>query len=161
MNEPRFRTKTGHIQVSADALRIERTGARGAAAQRLQGDSKRRTLVVYGFVVAVLGWQGWTALQDGAWPFTAFAWGFATWVVLFLAKARNFSMTPVVPRDATSRVQPVRGWPGLTRDRLVVHFVEDGKPARRYILMPGVLQQGRGEIDRACEVLRAARWPVV
>ena len=161
MGERRFRTKTGHVDVGEDALRIQRTGARGAAAQRLQGDSKARTLVVYGGIVGLLVWQGWVALQEGGWPFAAFAWGFSTWIVLFLLKARNFSMAPVVTRGATSRVQAVRGWPGLTRDRLVVHFVEDGKPARRYILMPGVLQKGRGEIDRAGTVLREAGWPVV
>lgn len=159
--ETTFRTKTGHVEITRDQLRVVRIGARGQAAQRMQGDSKSRTLFVYAVVVVILVGQGavlYARSGSLAWPVVL--WFFAGWIVYQLIKSRNFSMVPVVSRESATRIESIRGIPGLTRDRIVVHFDDEGKPSRRFILMPGVLQRGAGEVDRAMEVLAAHAWPV-
>ena len=70
-------------------------------------------------------------------------------------------MTPVIPRSATPRIAAIRGLKFLTRDRLIVHFEEDGREARRYILLPGTLQDGgSGGREVAVAMLREQGWPV-
>ncbi|MEN0064401.1 MAG: hypothetical protein AAGA48_19800 [Myxococcota bacterium] len=157
----RFRTKTGHVDVSPESLHIARTGLRGRTAQVLQGRSGTlRTWLLYGGLIAALLWLGWASLKVDSVPLAAVSWSMAAWMAWTLVSVRNFSMAPVVSRQAATRIEAVRGWPGMTRDRLIVHFDEDGRPARRFILMPGVLQNGRGEIDRAIATLQAQDWPV-
>lgn len=60
-------------------------------------------------------------------------------------------MTPGIPRSATTRIEAIKGLKFLTRDRLIVHFKEDGREARRYILLPGTLQDGEAA---------SVRWPL-
>lgn len=155
-----FRTKTGHARVSAHQIVIERTGVRGGVAQRVQGNSKVRTLVVYAVLSVLLGWQGWSAYRDGRTVFAVFAFALVAWIAYALFRSRRFTMAPVVERDTTTRVVAVRGFSGLTRDRLIVHFNEGAEEVERYILMPGVLQNGRGELDRALALLKQAGWPL-
>lgn len=155
-----FATKSGHATVTADLLAIERTGLRGAAAQRLQGDSKRRTSLIYAVVCGYLAFAGLASFRIGHHVSAALLWGFGGWMASWLLLNRNFSMLPQIPRSAVTRVQFVRGWRGLTRDRVVVHFVKDGAALRRFVLMPGVLQKGAGELDRARAVFEAHGWPV-
>ncbi len=83
----------------------------------------------------------------------------AGWLVLFVARTRNFSMVNELIRSRTDHVEFVRGIAGLTRDRVVVHFRDDGgKLARRFILMPGALQRGQGELERARALLQRHGW---
>lgn len=155
-----FRTKTGHCDVTRDRLVLLRTGPRGAVADAIQGRSRARTFGVYGVLVTcmtLIGANSWSSDR----PIVALMWwGYAAWVVFALARSRDFSTATEVPRAATTRVEAIRGWRVLTRDRLVVHFTDDGKPARRFILLPGVLQDGGGELERAVALLREAGWPV-
>ena len=154
-----FRTKTGECHVTPDRLSLLRTGPRGKLADTVQGRSRARTVGLYAvFVVcmAVLATSAWRADR----PVAALMWfGYAAWVVVALARSRDFSVATEIPRPATTRIDVVRGWKGLTRDRLVVHFTDDGRPARRFILLSGVLQGG-SELDRAVTALRDAGWPV-
>lgn len=154
-----FRTKTGQCDVTPDELRLLRTGPRGALADTIQGRSRARTLGVYGVLVVCMG-----VLAANAWradqPVIALMWfGYAAWIVVSIIRSRDFSMATEIPRTTTTRIDVVRGWKPLTRDRLVVHFTDDGRPARRFILLPGVLQGG-SELDRAVTALRDAGWPV-
>jgi hypothetical protein len=154
-----FRTKTGHVEVTPATLNIVRTGLRGGAAQTLHG-SKAKTWLVYALLCGLCVYIGAREYERG-WTIPALLmWGFAAWVVVTLVRARDFSMTPTLVREHTDRIDAVRGIKGLTRDRLVVHFRELGRPARRFIMMPGVLQDGRGELDRAMQMLRESGWPV-
>lgn len=156
----RFRTKTGHVLVTAEQLVIERTGARGGAARLLQGNSKPRTLVIYGLLFGWLVWTGWTSLRSELYLSTTMFWSIAAWIAWSLVKARSFTMAPIVVRSDTSRVEGVTGVTGATRDRLVVHLTENGRDAQRFILMPGVLQNGGGELGRALSLLTEHGWPV-
>ena len=60
-----FRTKTGHCEVSPERLRLVRTGPRGAMAERLQGDSKSRTMGLYVLVMLALGFMAWRDWSRG------------------------------------------------------------------------------------------------
>lgn len=155
-----FRTKTGRVNVTPERLTIERTGLRGGAAQALQGAGKWRTIVIYGLLAIGLAVQGVWRYQDGDTFLPFLLWGMSAWIVSSLIRSRNFSATPVIERDHATKIEVVKGIWGITRDRLIVHFRENDKAARRYILMPGVLQAPAGELERAVEALRASRWPV-
>jgi len=157
---PNFRTKSGIAHVTAEAVTIERSGLRGATAKALQGNSTARTWLVYAVLCAALSYNGWRVWQTSTWPLAFVLWALVAWIVLFMLNARNFTMTPVVPRETATRVQAVKGIWGLTRDRVIIHFSENGKPVRRYVLMPGVLQDGANELERAVVVLEEAGWPV-
>ncbi len=155
-----FRTKTGHATVTREQIVIERTGPRGRAAGMLQGNSKGRTLLIYGILLAVLGWSGWNSWSHGSTVTAVLFWGYGAWIAYALTKARNFTMTPVLSRVATSHIEGIRGLKGATRDRIVVSLSESGREVRRFILMPGVLQNGAGELDRALALLSERGWPV-
>lgn len=154
-----FRTKTGLCDVTPERLSLLRTGPRGKLADTIQGRSKARTFGVYGVLVvcmSVLAANAWSSDR----PIVAGMWGaYTAWIIVALARSRDFSMATEIPRSATTRIEVVRGWKVLTRDRLVVHFTENGRPARRFILLPGVLQGG-SELERAVPLLRDAGWPV-
>lgn len=154
-----FRTKTGVCRVSPDKLVLERTGVRGQAAQTLHGDSKTRTWLVYLVIVAVMAHTAWSALRAGDTALASVWAALAGWIVVSLARTRDFSMVNELSRTRMERVEFVRGIAGLTRDRVVVHFRDDaGKQARRFIIMPGALQQGRGELERARAALQNQGW---
>lgn len=155
-----FRTKTGVAQVSHDALRVERVGARGAMAEKVQGSSTARTWLVYAIFCLLLGYWALQQWQRGSSVLALVAGAMLLWTVASLVRARNFSMAPVVMRSATKRVQAVKGLPGLTRDRVLIHFNEEGSPRCRYLLMPGVLQKGKNEIERAMAIFKDCGWPV-
>ncbi len=156
----KFRTKSGECLVYEDRLVIERHGLRGAAAQSLQGNSKSRTMVVYGLVVALLVWLGWNSWSEGGRIMPFYCWIFSAWLVFWLVRNRNFSMTPEILRSETTKIVGTRGVSALTRNRFAVQFVRDGRPQQRFILMPGALQQGGDEFDRAIAVLRERGWPL-
>jgi len=154
-----FRTKSGFCRVERDRLRLERTGVRGGAAQALHGDSKARTWLVYCAVVAGSAYVCWSELQAGNMTVAMVFAALVGWLVLSLARARDFSMANEVLRSRTDRIELIRGVVGLTRDRVVLHFRDDaGKLARRFILLPGLLQRGQGEFERARVVLERQGW---
>ncbi len=155
-----FRTKTGHATVTREQIVIERTGPRGRAANMLQGNSKSRTLLIYGILFAMLVWSGWSSWNHGSTVAAVLFWAYGGWIAYALTKARNFTMSPIMERAATSRIEGIRGLKGATRDRIVVSLSEGGREVRRFILMPGALQNGAGELDRALALLSEQGWPV-
>jgi nitric oxide synthase oxygenase domain/subunit len=161
MSEPAsFRTKTGRCIVTPDSLQLEREGVRGAMAEAMFGKDKRRAVLIYVSIVIVLIWTAAMSWRTGDLVGTVLWAGLAVLVLRTVARGRDLSAKAELARAATRRIEVVPGRRGLTRSHLIVHFEEDGDPARRLILLPGVLQGGPAELDRAVSTLRAAGWPV-
>jgi hypothetical protein len=149
-----FRTKTGTCTITPEQIILMREGARGTAAERIVGDSIGRALLIYGLL-------GGGALIIGLWYLLGGDTGagvvFGVIGALFLwnvVKSRNNSAAPIIDRSAIRAVEAHPPRPPATRGYFTVFFEEHGKVRKRLIMLPGVMENGGGEYERAVEAMR-------
>lgn len=148
-----FRTKTGACIVLEDRLLLARDGARGALAEALFGDSIVRILAMY-LVLAI--WCAGTCVSlalAGDWVIAWIPGVIAVFLFVHVARSRDLSASNVIPFSAIHEIESKPGTTGATRPRFVVHFDENGRRKRRFIMLPGVLEDGQAEFLRAKAIL--------
>ena len=151
-----FRTKTGICTVTSDRIVLTREGARGALAEMLVGNSIGRILVIYGALgTAALAYGVWSLLRGDAvtGAFFGLIGAFFLWNVV---ASRGNSAAPVIERAAIRSVEAHPPRRPATRGYFNVWFEEDGKVRKRIIMLPGSLENGSAEYERAEAVMREA-----
>lgn len=157
---PSFRTKDGRCVVSPERLVLERR-FRGLTAILMAGRPRTTVRWLRLALATAMAYTTFTGWRSGDLRGAA-SWAFITLIIVVnILRSWDMSLAREIERSATTRLEAIRGWRGLTRDRVVAHFSDGGQPARRFIHMPGALQAGSDELERAVITLRAAGWPVV
>ena len=151
-----FRTKTGQCTITSDQILLSMERVRGAAAGGLFGHSMGRTFLVYGVLGAgmlIEGVRSFLRSEDIAGSFLCLVG-----VLLFLniIVSRRNSATPIISRTSIREVSAHPPRPPLTRGYFTVVFIENGKERRRLIMLPGSLQGGRQEYDKAEGAMRSS-----
>ena len=151
-----FRTKTGTCTITPEQIILTRDGSRGAAAELTVSSSIGRALMIYGVL-------GGSALIMGLWYLlgddTPAGVVFSVIGALFLwnvVKSRNNSAVPTIDRSAIRAVEAHPPRPPATRGYFTVLFEEHGKVRKRMIMLPGVMENGQAEYERAEAAMRAS-----
>lgn len=153
-NTKTFRTKTGYVEITPDKIIITRSGLRGKLAQFIVGDSMVRIIILYTLIVLLLAYMSYDGLKNGE-KFLGYYFGFlAAYLAYGTIQSINNSAAPIIERDKIKSIKLVRGWEGLTRNRLIILFEnEKGKIKKRIIILPGVLQNGKSETFKALGIM--------
>jgi len=153
-DENSFRTKTGTCTITPERIILSREGLRGVAAERIFANSISRGLTFYSVL-------GVAALIFGIWSMTKY--DFVTGSILCLVglffvwnviTSRNNSATPVIERSTIRTIDVHPPHPPLTRGYFAVLFLEGNKERKRLIMLPGSLEGGQDEFERAMTVMR-------
>ena len=150
-----FRTKTGICTITPEQIILTREGARGAADLTVS-TSIGRALLIYGLL-------GGSALIIGLWYLlggntrAGVVFGVIGALLLWnVVKSRNNSTAPIIERSAIIAVEAHPPRPPATRGYLTVLFEEHGKVRKRMIMLPGVMENGQAEYERAEAAMRAS-----
>ena len=149
-----FRTKTGTCTITPDQIILSREGVRGAAAERTVGNSIGRTLMIYGILgIVALAFGIWSLFSSNAIAgvFLCLLGAFFLWNVI---ASRNNSAAPIINRSTIRAVESHPPRSPAKRGYFSVLFEEDGKVRKRLIMLPGSMENGRDEYERAVETMK-------
>ena len=151
-----FRTKTGTCTITDDRMVLSREGMRGVAAHALVGSSISRPLIVYVAVAAISAFSGVRSILDEQLVMGAFLCLFSLFLVHGIVRSRGLTAVPEILLSSIQRVEAHRPRPPLTRGYFVVHFLDNGLPRKRLVMLPGSLSGGGSEFAKALRVLEAS-----
>ena len=156
VSEHIFRTKTGACMITRERILLTREGARGAAADRIYGNSMGRTRLIYGSLgLASLAFGVWS-LVNGETIAGVFLCVFGIVFLRNIAASRNISVAPIIDLSAIRTVEAHPPRPPATRGYFVVWFEKNGKERKRLIALPGIMENGQDEYARAEAAMRDA-----
>lgn len=116
----------------------------------------KRVLIVYLGLAAGFAFSGVRSIFDGQVVMGGLLCLFSLYLVQGVFRSRGLSAASEVLRASVQHVDVHRPRPPLTRGYFVVHFVENGEPRKRLIMLPGSLAGGRSEFEKAIRVLKTA-----
>jgi len=151
-----FRTKTGTCTVEGGRLVVERQGVRGAAANAVVGVSARRVLVIYLATSAVLTYFGVQLWRQGRPLAGGLFCGCAVFLAVMVLRSRNLSAVPEIPLADIVKVVPHAPRRPLTRGYFEVQFKQGEAVKTRLVILPGTLDGGVEEYEKALKVLTEA-----
>ncbi len=156
-NEPlSFRTKTGTCQITPDQIILTRTGMRGQVAALIFGNSIQRVVVIYG-VLALLAFIFTLIAIVERDPMGTILYGVLALVCVWsILDAQRKSASPVIDRKSIRRVRAHPPHVPVTRGYFTVEYEDKGQTRERSIILPGALEDGKGEFQRALDLLRRA-----
>jgi hypothetical protein len=156
ITEYTFRTKTGSCVIASDKILLMRENVRGAISQRIMGNSIGPALLIYGlFGLCALGFGVWSFNNGDSLKGTLMCL-IGTFFLFNVIVSRNNSATPVIDRSAIHSVKAHPPRPPATRGYFSVKFEENGKIRKRLIMLPGSMENGREEYERAEAIMRAS-----
>ena len=152
-----FRTKTGFCLITPDDIVLSRSGLRGKMAQSLQGSSSIKKLllryVILGLVEITIGVY---FLIQASYIIGAFLIFIGGYLLFQTFKSRNNTASPVIQRKAIESIVANPPAPPLKRGYFNVYFYWGDRILNRIIILPGSLQGGVSEFDKALEVFEAS-----
>ena len=155
-NEKTFKTKTGYCHILPDKIILTRDGIVGNVAKVTVGNNISRILILYGGLSIVLLYFAFTNYQNGK-TFTAILFGAIGIYLLYgIFRSLNNSATPIIERNKIKSIDLKKAIFGLTRSRFEVKFEdENGKTKKRLIMLPGSMNNGQNETEKAIEIMKA------
>ncbi|WP_044403978.1 hypothetical protein [Lacinutrix sp. Hel_I_90] len=155
-NEKTFKTKTGYCHILPDKIILTRDGIIGNVAKVTVGNNISRILIIYGGLSIVLLYFAFTNYQDGK-TFPAILFGaIGIFLIYGIFSSLNNSATPIIERNKIKSVNLKKAIFGLTRSRFEVKFEdENGKMKKRLIMLPGSMNKGQTETEKAIEIMTA------
>lgn len=151
---PSFRTKAGVCTITPEQIQLTRRGARGALSKFLHGTgSIKRTLAIQsilGFSFIAVGVLSLVARKHSAAIIPLIT---GPYFLLDTYRSRHHSAAPIIQRNAVTAIDKTAPAPPSTRGYFTVHFIQDNKPRKRLIILPGYLEDGESEFEKACIIL--------
>jgi hypothetical protein len=159
---PTFRTKTGVCTITPEAIHLTREGVRGASADALLGSGSIGTrLIVYAVLgVALLG-IGVRYLSRQKYGDAAVPVAMGGFLLITAIRSRHNTACPVIPRNQIQSISATRPVPPATRGFFTVQFLQGTRSVNRLIILPGVLDGGQAEFDKAIEVFHSCGLTVL
>lgn len=153
--EQKFKTKTGYCHILADKIVMTRDGIVGNVAELTTGNNIYRILGIYGIMSIVLFYMAYTKIVKEEWiEFTVYC-GIGIYLVYSLIKSLNLSATPIIERNKIKKLEFKPAKKFLTRSYFKVDFEQnDGKIKSRLIMLPGSLNDGTNETEKALEIMK-------
>lgn len=157
-NEKIFKTKTGFCHILPDRIILTRDGVIGNIAKITVGNAISRVLIIYSIISIYLLYNAFTSYQKGE-IVSAIVYGLlASFLIYGIAKSVNNSATPIIERNKIKDAKFINSKAGLTRSRFEILFEDNnGKLKKRLIMLPGSLNDGENETEKALEIMKSER----
>ncbi len=154
-SEKVFKTKTGFCHITKDKIILSRDGFAGNVSNAIVGNKISRILIIYSLISLFLFYSAYGSYREGK-SFDVFFYFVLGLLLIFgIFKSINNSATPIIERDKIKKVQFKKAIVGLTRARFEVSFEDDnGKIKKRLIMLPGSLNDGEEETQKALMIMK-------
>lgn len=155
-NEKVFKTKTGFCHILPDKVILTRDGIIGDVAKVTVGNNVTRILIIYcGLSIALL-YFAFSNYHNGRTFQSIFFGAIGIYLLYGIFSSLNNSATPIIERNKIKSVDLKKAIFGLTRSRFEVKFEdENGKMKKRLIMLPGSMNNGQNETEKAIEIMTA------
>lgn len=155
--EQKFKTKTGFCHILTDKIVLTRDGIVGNVAELTTGNYIYRILGIYGIMSVVLLYVVYTKIVKEDWIEFAIYCGIGIYLVYSLIKSLNLSATPIIELNKIKNVEFKPAKKFLTRSYFKVDFEQnDGKIKSRLIMLPGSMNDGTNETEKAVGIMKKA-----
>ncbi len=156
-NEQKFKTKTGFCHILTDKIVLTRDGIVGNVAELTTGNNIYQILGIYGIMSIVLFYIAFTKIVKEDWIEFAIYCGIGIFIAYSLVKSLNLSSTPIIERNKIKNVEFKPAKKFLTRSYFKVEFEQnEGKIKSRLIMLPGSLNDGTNETEKALGIMKKA-----
>lgn len=156
--EKKFRTKTGFCHILSDKIILTRDGIIGNVAKITVGNGISRTLIIYSVISIFLLYSAYSSFQKGENVSVLFFGLLATFLIYGIIKSINNSASPIIERNKIKGAKFINAKVGLTRSRFEILFEdENGKLKKRLIMLPGSLNDGTNETEKALAIMKSER----
>ncbi len=156
--EKKFRTKTGFCHILSDKIILTRDGIIGNVAKITVGNGISRTLIIYSVISIFLLYSAYSSFQKGENVSVLFFGLLATFLIYGIIKSINNSASPIIERNKIKGAKFINAKVGLTRSRFEILFEdENGKLKKRLIMLPGSLNDGSNETEKALAIMKSER----
>ena len=157
---PSFRTKSGLCTVTPDQIVLTRVGLRGRFAELVLGSGTTRLLLTYAVLGIVLVGVGIYYLRQSKVVDAVIALAIGVLLLTNAFRSRRNTATPVIPRAAIQSIIATKPVAAMTRGYFAVEFLENARLVKRIIILPGILENGQAEYQKALEVFQSCGLPV-
>ncbi len=157
--EKKFRTKTGFCHILPEQIILSRDGIAGNIAKITVGNKISRILIFYSIIALLLFYFAFEAFQEGRKIVTSiFYFSFASYLIYKIKSSMNYSATSTIQRNKIKDVKFIDAKYGVTRSRFEILFEDEkGKLKTRLILLPGSLNDGENETEKALEIMKSEK----
>lgn len=156
--EKKFKTKTGYCHILQDKIVITRDGIIGNVSKVIFGNGLARSIVIYAAIAIFMLYSAFKAYQESKVVTTFFYFGVAMLIFYKLKQSNNYSTTSIIERTKIKNVKFVDAKYGATRSRFEVLFEDpNGEIKTRLILLPGSLNDGENETNKALEIMKSEK----
>jgi hypothetical protein len=153
-NAKTFKTKTGFCHILPDKIVLTRDGIVGEVAEMTVGNTISRLLIIYGGLSIGLFYSAYDDYKNGLIGQSILFGLLAIYLVFGVVKSINNSTTPIIERQKIKEVKFKNAIFGLTRSRFEILFEdEEGRIKKRLIMLPGSLNDGQVETEKAIKIL--------
>jgi hypothetical protein len=150
-----FKTKTGFCHILADKIVLTRDGVVGNVADLTNGKSIYRILAIYGALAIFLFYFAFQRFENQEWFGMVMFGGIGIYLIYNIIKSSNYSATPIIARNKIKNVDFKPAKKFLTRSYFKVDFEQnDGKIKSRLIMLPGSLNDGTNETEKALGIMK-------
>ena len=155
-NEKIFKTKTGYCHILPDKIVLTRDGVIGNFSEIVVGNIVSRILIIYSAISIFLLYSAYSDFQKEKNISAIFFVIVAIFLIYSILKSINNSATPIIARDKIKEAKFINVIPRVTRSRFEILFEDkNGKIKKRLILLPGSLNDGENETEKAVEIMKS------
>ncbi|MDG4717325.1 phosphoribosylaminoimidazolesuccinocarboxamide synthase [Winogradskyella marincola] len=155
--EQKFKTKTGFCHILTDKIVLTRDGIIGNVAELTTGKSIIRLLIVYGLIATLMIYNAYDDFKNQNWVFFGLYLIGGIYLTYTVFKSKNLSATPIIERNKIKNVEFKPANKFLTRSYFKVEFEQNnGKIKSRLIMLPGSLNDGTNETEKAVGIMKKA-----
>lgn len=153
-----FRTKTGYCHITPDQIILNKDAVLDTSEKMTESDGVVKIVLVYILFAAYLIFAAYGDFGRGENVMAGILALVAVGLIYAIAISLDNSGTPVIDRNSIKRVEFTTGKKGLTRSVFVVRFEnKKGKIKKRLIMLPGSLNNGSEETEKALQIMRAEK----
>ncbi len=152
--EKTFKIKNGFCHITPEKIIITKDGNIGEVSEKKEKGRFFKIALLYSLVSIYLLYKAYRYFDKGDLWTTLFYGVFALLFIFILFISRNNSSTPVIERKNIKKVKFTNGKSGYTRARFEIVFDENGTLKRRFIMLPGSLNDGENETKKALAIMK-------
>ena len=157
-SEKIFKTKTGYCHILPDKIVLTRDGIIGNISQTVNGNGILRILVIYVAISIFLLYKTYSSFIKGQNISALFFIIIAIYLIYSIIKSINNSATPIILRNKIKEAKFINAIPRVTRSRFEILFEDEkGKIKKRLIMLPGSLNDGQNETNKALEIMKSEK----